>query len=74
MSLAVIGAALVVLSAIAFALNMGPPDSDTDRSKSFESMTKLYRARKEAFRNDESAMAELAEWKKRNDGYKYKAL
>lgn len=74
MSLAIIGAVLLFLGAIAFALNMGSQDLDTSKSKSFESMKIMYRARKEAFRSNESAMAELAEWKKRNDAYKYEAL
>ena len=75
MSLAIIGAALLVFCTIAYAWSIGVmSDEDLHAPVPFQKRKDLYRKRRDEFRNDPEAMAELKEWKALNDDVDYKKL
>jgi hypothetical protein len=52
----------------------GPEGSENHWSEDFDNREDLYRTRRDAFRNNEIAMCELAHWKAHDDKIEYKCL
>lgn len=50
------------------------PDSVLSGSDDFENRNELYRKRRDDFRDNPAALAELVQWKAQNNGYTYKVL
>ena len=75
MSLATVGAVILVLCIVAYAMSHGM-DSDVDvhNPKVFQERKDLYRKQRDEFRSNPRAMEELREWKARNDDYDYVEL
>ncbi len=75
MSLAVVGAVILALCAMAYALSIcagteeGLPDP-----KKFQARKDLYRKRRDDFRNNREAMEELEEWKAMKNDCDYPEL
>lgn len=75
MSLAIVGAAVLILCIVAYAMSHSA-DSDVDLHdpKVFQQRKDLYRKQRDEFRNNSQAMEELREWKAKNDDYDYVEL
>ena len=75
MSLAVVGAALLVLCIVAYAMSHST-DSPVDLHdpKVFQERKDLYRKQRDDFRNNSRAMEELTQWKAKNNDYDYREL
>ncbi|CAF9942712.1 MAG: hypothetical protein ALECFALPRED_009929 [Alectoria fallacina] len=75
MSLATVGAAVLVLCIVAYAMSHST-DSDIDLHdpEVFQERKDLYRKQRDDFRINTSAMEELREWKAKNDDYDYVEL
>ncbi len=75
MSLATVGAAVLVLCIVAYAMPHGM-DSEIDLHdpKVFQERKDLYRKQRDTFRSNPRAMEELREWKAKNDDYDYVEL
>ena len=75
MSLAIVGAAVLVLCIVAYAMSPGT-DSDVDLHdpKVFQERKDLYRRQRDEFRSNARAMEELREWKAQNNDYDYVEL
>lgn len=75
MSLATVGAAVLVLCIVAYAMSHAT-DSDVDLHdpKIFQERKNLYRNKRDDFRRNFRAMEELREWKAKNDDYDYVEL
>ena len=75
MSLAAVGAAVLVLCIVAYAMS---PSTDSDHDlhgpKNFQEHKDLYREKRDRFRRDSQATQELKEWKAKNDDYEYVKL
>lgn len=75
MSLALVGAAVLALSIIAYIMSPSTgSDEDLCDPEGFQKRKELYRERRDAFRCDPKAMEELREWKAKNDDYDYVKL
>lgn len=75
MSLATVGAAVLVLCIVAYAMSPSTdPDLDLHDPKVFQERKDLYRKRRDDFRSNPQAMKELREWKAKNDDYDYVEL
>lgn len=69
---AVIGAVVLVLGAMAYALSVGASEDDgLGGKKGFRERKELYRRRRDEFRENERAVMELGEWKGKNDDFDY---
>ena len=75
MSLVVVGAALLVLCIVAYAMSHNT-DSPVDlhNPKVFQERKDLYRKQRDAFRSNPRAMKELTQWKAKNNDYDYVEL
>ena len=75
MGLAIVGAALLVLCIVAYAMSHST-DSPVDlhNPKIFQDRKDLYRKQRDAFRNNSRAMEELTQWKVKNNDYDYVEL
>ena len=75
MSLAIVGAALLVLCIVAYAMShtMDPP-VDLHNPRVFQDRKDLYRKQRDDFRNNSRAMEELTQWKAKNNDYDYVEL
>ena len=71
MSIVGVGAVLVLLSVIAYALRVAMGD---DGRQDINDRKALYRKRRDAFRNDPEAMDELKHWKEKDNDFDYKKL
>ena len=75
MTLATIGAAVLVLCIAAYIMSYGTDvEVDLHDPNIFQKRKDLYRKQRDDFRNNPRAMEELREWKARNDDYDYVAL
>ena len=75
MSLAIVGAALLVLCIVAYAMSHGTDSAvDLHNPKIFQDRKDLYRKQRDAFRNNSRAMEELTQWKVKNNDYDYVEL
>ena len=75
MSLAVVGAAVLLLCIVAYAMSH-TMDSEIDLHDpvAFKERKDLYRKQRDDFRQNPRAMEELREWKAKNDDYDYVEL
>ncbi|KAF6237659.1 hypothetical protein HO173_003860 [Letharia columbiana] len=75
MSLATVGAVVLVLCIVAYAMSHAT-DSDVDLHdpEIFQERKNLYRNKRDDFRRNFRAMEELREWKAKNDDYDYVEL
>lgn len=75
MSLAVVGAAVLLLCIVAYAMSHAM-DSEVDLHDPvvFKERKDLYRKQRDDFRQNSRAMEELKEWKAKNDDYDYVEL
>ena len=75
MSLAAVGAAVLVLCIVACAMSYSA-DSEIDLHdpKVFKDRKELYRKQRDDFRSNFRAMEELREWKMKNNAYDYVEL
>ena len=75
MSLAIVGAALLVLCIVAYAMSHSTDSAvDLHNPKIFQDRKDLYRKQRDAFRNNSRAMEELTQWKVKNNDYDYVEL
>lgn len=75
MSLATVGAAVLILCIVAYAMSQGTEsESDLHDPKVFQERKDLYRKQRDDFRSNSRAMSELREWKAKNNDYDYKEL
>ena len=75
MSLAIVGAAVLVLCIVAYAMSPGTdPGVDLHDPKVFQERKDLYRRQRDEFRSNPRAMEELREWKAQNNDYDYVEL
>ena len=75
MSLVVVGAVVLVLCAMAYALNVGRGlEGIVEDSRAFQARKDRYRWRRDDFMNDPQLMEELKQWKEENNGFDYEKL
>ena len=75
MSLATVGAIVLTLCIVAYAMSHTTnSDVDLHDPKVFQERKDLYRKRRDGFRSNSKAMEELREWKAGNDDYDYVEL
>lgn len=75
MSLATIGAIVLILCIVAYAMSPGTNSGvDLHDPKVFQERKDLYRKQRDDFRSNFKAMEELREWKAGNDDYDYVEL
>ena len=75
MSLAIVGAALLVLCIVAYAMSHST-DSPVDlhNPEIFQDRKDLYRRQRDDFRSNSRAMEELTHWKAKDNDYDYVEL
>ena len=75
MSLAIIGAAVLVLCIVAYAMSYNTePQVDLHDPRVFQERKDLYRKQRDDFRSNSRAMEELVQWKAKNNDYEYREL
>ena len=75
MSLATIGAVIVILCIVAFAMSHGMDSAiDLHDPKVFQERKYLYQRNRDDFRSNDQAMEELRQWKAGNNDYDYVEL
>ena len=75
MSLAILGAAVLGLCIVAYAMSHDTESGvDLHDPKVFKERKDLYRKQRDAFRSNPRAMEELREWKAANNDYEYVEL
>ena len=75
MSLAAVGAVVLVLCAMAYALNVGRGQKGSfENSEAFQARKDRYRWRRDDFRQDPQLMEELRQWKAKNNDFDYEKL
>ena len=75
MSLAIVGAAVLILCIVAYAMSHNTNSAvDLHDPKIFQERKELYRKHRNDFRSNTLAMEELREWKAKNDDYDYVEL
>ena len=75
MSLAIVGAAVLVLCIVACAMSHNTDQEvDLHDPKVFQERKELYRTQRDDFRSNDRAMEELKQWKAKNDDYDYVEL
>lgn len=75
MSLAIIGAVILILCVLAFAMSHGLDSAvDLHDPKVFQDRKDLYRRKRDEFRSNSQAMEELRQWKAGNNDYDYVEL
>ena len=75
MSLAIIGATLLIFCLIAYVFNFAVmSDQFFLSAEDFQARKDLYREKRDRFRNSPKAIAELRQWKACNADYNYQEL
>ena len=75
MSLGIIGAAVLVLCIVAYAMSYNTePQVDLHDPKVFQERKDLYRKQRDDFRSNFRVMEELVQWKAKNNDYEYREL
>lgn len=75
MSLAILGAAVLGLCIVAYAMSQNTNSViDLHESKVFQERKDLYRKQRDGFRSNTRAMEELAQWKAKNNDHDYVEL
>ena len=75
MSLAVLGAAVLGLCIVAYAMSHNTESVvDLHEPKVFQERKELYRKQRDGFRSNTRAMEELVQWKDKNNDYDYMEL